>query len=133
MHAKHSRSLMHTHFPLSLWIMVNMQPVGVGSRPRRFIPARSKLGYCTLQCSFFTRGVCTFIIYCLHRTSRCFYCLFFCISFLILEHATTPELERGDRHQGWRCCLCSVEGISLARTKYNEFVCQKTILDGWPK
>lgn len=93
------------------------------------------LSYCTLQCSFFTHSVCTFISYCLNRTPTCFYCLFFCISFRILEQATTPKLERGDRHQGWRCCLCFVSKMFclLVQSLTSLFVSKLCLMVGLSK
>lgn len=60
------------------------------------------LSYCMSRYTPFTHGICTFIVYSPNWTLIRFYCLLFRVSFPILEHATTPRLERGD-HLGWHC------------------------------
>lgn len=69
----------------SLWIIVYVYRASVLVRVSTI--KNPLLSYCTLQRSSFTHGLCTYILYCLKRASRCFYCVFFHISFPILEHA----------------------------------------------
>lgn len=103
MRTKHSRSPMHTRFPLLLDNIVSMSALVSVCVTSTFYSSTIKsplLSYCMLQYSPFTHGICTFID-CLNWM-LCFYCLLFRVSFSILEHATAPKLGRGD-HLGWHC------------------------------
>lgn len=134
MRTKHSRSPMHTRFPLLLDNIVSMSALVSVCVTSTFYSSTIKsplLSYCMLQYSPFTHGICTFIIY-FFNWMLCFYCLLFRVSFSILEHATAPKLGRGD-HLGWHCFFFCIEGVLLACTKYDKFLCRQTMLDGWPK